>query len=159
MAGYTTAASVEGCVGVPDTSGSLALAVTDDSAERLLISAASMDMMQHGHKGEEEIRDYDALMDSGANVVVAPVCLAHYLGLPIPPNKDGRTIGTADSDAALLIVGWIFPEGFTGVTAAMLVMTMASHNTACASIWWMAENTPMTMSLRPQEQQPLVCFN
>ena len=92
-------------------------AVTEEACERLLISAASMDMMQNGLRGEGEIRDYDALMDSGANVVVAPVCLAQYLGLPITPNKDGRTIGTADSDAALTIVGWIFPEGYTGAIA------------------------------------------
>ena len=56
-------------------------------------------------------------MDSGANVVVAPVCLAQYLGLPITPNTDGRTIGAADADAALTTVGWIFPEGYTGAIA------------------------------------------
>jgi hypothetical protein len=89
----------------------------DEACERLLISAASMDMMQTGLLGEGEIRDYEALMDSGANVVVAPVCLAQYLGLPITSNRDGRTIGTADSDAALTIVGWIFPEGYTGAIA------------------------------------------
>lgn len=40
--------------------------------------------------------NYQAMIDSGANVNLAPRSLAKKLGLPIIPHTDGRKIGTAD---------------------------------------------------------------
>ena len=57
------------------------------------------------------------MIDSGANINLAPVWLAEALGLHIFPHTDGRSVGTAKSGGIMHIVGWIFPPAFTGPIA------------------------------------------
>ena len=58
-----------------------------------------------------------AMIDSGANVNIGPPALADKLQLAIVPHTDKRGIGTAKSDGMLVIMGWIFPTGYTGPIA------------------------------------------
>ena len=58
-----------------------------------------------------------AMIDSGANVNLGPPSLATDLGLQLCPHIDTRQIGTAHSNSKLVILGWIFPTGFTGPIA------------------------------------------
>ena len=140
MAAVGTAAAITGeCAGGSDTGGSLeepmeecallygctasgseehdtAVSTSTQSVdnERLVISAQSLHVI---HDHVELAHQYQGMIDSGANVNLGPVQLAKSLGLPIVPHTDGRKIGTADSGAELIIVGWIFPRGYTGPIA------------------------------------------
>ena len=88
----------------------------EDSIEQYFVSARVMDIMQH-----KILTDFDifrAMIDSGANISMAPLAVAEALGLKIYPPLDDRTIGTAEkSGHQLVIVGWIYPRGFTGPIA------------------------------------------
>ena len=57
------------------------------------------------------------MIDSGANVNIGPPALADKLQLSIVPHTDKRGIGTAKSNGVLVIIGWIFPSGYTGPIA------------------------------------------
>lgn len=82
--------------------------------ERLIISASMMKVVDYNVSIKIE---YRAMIDSGANVNVAPLSLVKTLGLPLMPHTDGRSIGTAKAQGELVIVGWIFPTGYTGPIA------------------------------------------
>ena len=57
------------------------------------------------------------MIDSGANISLGPLILADILGLQMVPHNDSRKIGTASESGTLIIVGWIFPRGYTGPIA------------------------------------------
>ena len=59
----------------------------------------------------------EAMIDSGANVNLGPKWLVSALGLLLVPHTDSRKIGTAKSADLLDILGWIYPNGFTGPIA------------------------------------------
>ena len=82
--------------------------------ERFVISACNINIRERARTLEDV---YKAMVDLGANVNLGPVRLAKALGLQIVPHKDGRKIGTADEDGKMEIVGWIYPNGYTGPIA------------------------------------------
>ena len=58
-----------------------------------------------------------AMIDTGANVNLAPIRLAKILGLHVQPHTDGHTTGTAGTDGSMVVCGWIHPRGYTGPIA------------------------------------------
>ena len=82
--------------------------------EELVISTCQFNLCSEDNEAKD---NYRAMIYQGANVNLGPVQLARLLDLDIIPNVDGRTIGTADSDGVMVIIGWIFPRGYTGPIA------------------------------------------
>ena len=82
--------------------------------KKLVISACNLDIIERSHSSGGL---YQAMVDLGANVNLGPVRLARVLSLTVVPHIDGRKIGTADTEGHMVIVGWIFPCGFTGPIA------------------------------------------
>ena len=82
--------------------------------QKLVISACNLDIIERSHSSGGL---YQAMVDLGANVNLGPVRLARVLSLTVVPHIDGRKIGTADTEGHMVIVGWIFPCGFTGPIA------------------------------------------
>ena len=74
--------------------------------EKLLISACFMEMMCSTtvEMTSDLIMMLRAMIDSGANVNLAPYSLATVLGLPVTAESN-RRIGTADSTRSMPIVG------------------------------------------------------
>lgn len=61
---------------------------------------------------------FRGMIDSGANISMAPPSLAEGLGLEIHPPLDNRKIGTAEKTGQRLVIeGWIYPDGYTGPIA------------------------------------------
>jgi hypothetical protein len=60
---------------------------------------------------------FNAMVDMGANIGVAPRWLAEELQLEIVKPKCQRFIGTAKEGSSLVIEGWVSPEGYTGMIA------------------------------------------
>ena len=116
----TAAAITEVGVEVSDTSGSLGMVEDSESSakscndinavhtaslldlqggeatEELVISSMAMDTLTcaTGH-GDNTVDELSAMLDSGANVNVAPVWLAVRLGLTVVPCTTRSQIGTA----------------------------------------------------------------
>lgn len=116
----TAAAITEDGVEVPDTSGSLGMVEDSESSakpgndinavhtaslldlqggeatEELVISSMAMETLTcaTGH-GDNTVDELSAMLDSGANVNVAPVWLAVRLGLTVVPCTTRSQIGTA----------------------------------------------------------------
>ena len=90
-----------------------------DKSIRLVISASYMELLCNGAviTPGDRMNTLKAMIDSGANINLAPSSLAKMLGLQITPHTDGRKIGTADSEGSMVIAGWIHPRGYTGPIA------------------------------------------
>ena len=81
---------------------------------KLVVSACNADIETRS-RTEGDV--FTAMIDGGANLNLGPRRLAKALRLEIVPHVDARRIGTADSAGHMVIVGWIFPRGFTGPIA------------------------------------------
>ena len=81
---------------------------------KFVVSACNVDIESRPWTWEDVFK---AMIDGGANLNLGPSHLAKALGLEIVPHVDGRRIGTADTAGRMVIIGWIFPRGFTGPIA------------------------------------------
>ena len=81
---------------------------------KLVVSACNADIETRSRTGVDV---FTAMIDSGANLNLGPSRLAKALRLEIVPHVDARRIGTADTKGHMVIIGWLFPRGFTGPIA------------------------------------------
>ena len=149
----TTVANQVECGGGSGTYGSLEssangeepMQVDDDGQktgqlERLIISASVMELLCNNAVSSTTGKPtmIRAMIDSGANVNLAPVSLARTLGLHVTPHTDDRKIGTADSDGSMIIKGWIHPRGYTGPIALVEVaaFTLIACSNRVAAAWY-----------------------
>ena len=91
---------------------------TNEQEEQLyMISVAAMSAVTGAHVGNNFDFSIFGMIDAGANVSMGPPEVAMTLGETIHPPIDDRMIGTAGGDIKLVILGWIYPEGYTGPIA------------------------------------------
>jgi hypothetical protein len=91
---------------------------TNEQEEHLhIISVAAMSAVTGSHMSNSFDFSISGMIDAGANVSMGPPEVATALGETIHPPIDDRMIGTAGGDIKLVILGWIYPEGYTGPIA------------------------------------------
>ena len=91
---------------------------TNEQEEHLhIISVAAMSAVTGSHMSNSFDFSISGMIDAGANVSMGPPEVATTLGEIIHPPIDDRMIGTAGGDIKLVILGWIYPEGYTGPIA------------------------------------------
>ena len=87
-----------------------------EQPEKLIIPASLMELICNSSV-RTQVDIYimlKAMIDTGANVNLAPIRLAKILGLHVQPHTDGHTTGTAGTDGSMVVCGWIHPRGYTG---------------------------------------------
>ena len=92
--------------------------VTAEDEEKLIVPAATMKLF--GVLVTVALMMFMAMIDFGANINLAHVCLAEALGLHIFSHTDGRSVGTAKLAGIMHIVRWTFSLASTGPIALVV---------------------------------------
>ena len=146
-----TKEKLELCCGTTDIQQSKSLinfenGFNNNNLEPLVISALAMSVML-GEIDDENI--YDGMIDAGANTSLGPMRIALALNAVVYPHLDTRTIGTANSDGILNILGWIFinDKGYTGPIAIVDKGTHLLLSTRCMQDRGMTTTFPLYTTL------------